>query len=81
MLPLRIPKENAMPPQPTKQNRYRARLREQGLRPVQLWVPDTRRFGFAEECRRQAMLIRNDPHDAEILDQLAAVADTDGWLH
>ena len=27
----------------TKQNRYRARLREQGLRPIQIWVPDTRR--------------------------------------
>lgn len=29
-------------------------LRAAGLRPVQIWVPDTRRPGFAQECRRQA---------------------------
>ncbi|WP_429598651.1 antitoxin MazE family protein [Sphingomonas zeicaulis] len=29
-------------------------LRAAGLRPIQIWVPDTRRPGFAEECRRQA---------------------------
>lgn len=32
-------------------------LRAAGLRPVQLWVPDTRRPGFAEECRRQSALV------------------------
>lgn len=34
--------------------KHRAALRESGLRPVQIWVPDTRRAGFAEECRRQS---------------------------
>src|SRR5208282_1674303 len=34
----------------------RAALRDAGLRPVQIWVPDTRRPGFAEECRRQVRL-------------------------
>ena len=33
-------------------------LRAAGLRPVQIWVPDTRRPGFADECRRQARLER-----------------------
>ena len=32
--------------------RHRDRLRAAGLRPVQIWVPDTTRPGFAEECRR-----------------------------
>lgn len=32
-------------------------LREAGLRPIQIWVPDTRRPGFAEECRRQALVV------------------------
>lgn len=32
-------------------------LRAAGLRPVQVWVPDTRRPGFAEECRRQSLVI------------------------
>ncbi|WP_267358724.1 MULTISPECIES: antitoxin MazE family protein [unclassified Methylobacterium] len=31
-------------------------LRAAGLRPVQIWVPDTSRPGFAEECRRQSLL-------------------------
>ncbi len=31
-------------------------LRAAGLRPVQIWVPDARRPGFAEECRRQSLL-------------------------
>ncbi|HEX4157521.1 MAG TPA: antitoxin MazE family protein [Rhizomicrobium sp.] len=32
-------------------------LRKAGLRPVQIWVPDTRQPGFAEECRRQSRLV------------------------
>lgn len=32
-------------------------LRAAGLRPIQIWVPDTRQPGFAEECRRQARLV------------------------
>lgn len=59
--------------------RHRAALRASGLRPVQIWVPDTRRAGFAEECRRQSLSLLNDTHEREVLDQLAAVADTEGW--
>jgi len=32
-------------------------MRAAGLRPVQIWVPDTRRPDFAAECRRQAALV------------------------
>ena len=35
----------------------RIALRAAGLRPVQIWVPDTRRPGFADECRRQARAV------------------------
>jgi hypothetical protein len=35
----------------------RETLRAAGLRPIQIWVPDTRRPGFAEECRRQSRLV------------------------
>ena len=31
--------------------------RKAGLRPVEFWVPDTRRPGFAEEWRRQSRLV------------------------
>jgi Antitoxin MazE-like len=32
--------------------RRRDKLRGAGLRPVQIWVPDTRAAGFAKECAR-----------------------------
>jgi hypothetical protein len=64
----------------TKQNRYRARLREQGLRPIQIWVPDTRRPGFAEECQRQSRVVSNDPHEKQHLDFAVQAAETiEGW--
>jgi hypothetical protein len=37
--------------------RARAKLRAAGLRPVQIWVPDTRAPGFAAECARQSRLV------------------------
>jgi hypothetical protein len=36
---------------------HRARLREQGLRPVQIWVPDVRAPGFTEEAHRQSRAV------------------------
>jgi len=36
--------------------KHRDALRMAGLRPAQIWVPDTRRPDFAEECRRQCLL-------------------------
>ena len=37
--------------------KHRDALRMAGLRPVQIWVPDTRRPDFAAECRRQSLLV------------------------
>jgi hypothetical protein len=59
--------------------KHREGLRAAGMRPVQIWVPDTRREGFVLECRRQSRLLRGDVHEAETLHWLQAVADTDGW--
>lgn len=59
----------------------RAALRMAGLRPVQIWVPDTRRPDFAVECKRQSKLAAQaDRADVEMLDFMdQALADTDGW--
>ena len=43
---------------------YRQRLRDQGLRPVQIWVPDTRAAGFAAEAHRQSAAVANSKHAA-----------------
>jgi len=59
--------------------RHRDRLRRAGLRPVQIWVPDTRQPGFAEECRRQSLMLRDDPLERETLDWLESTADAEGW--
>ena len=59
----------------------REALRAAGLRPVQIWVPDIRRPGFAAECRRQAALVAaSDRQDADLSDVMdAALADLDDW--
>lgn len=36
---------------------YRRRMRERGLRPLQVWVPDVRTETFAAEAHRQASLV------------------------
>jgi hypothetical protein len=59
--------------------KHRESLRASGLRPVQIWVPDTRREGFAEECRRQSRLVSRDPQEAEVLEWIENVSDTEGW--
>ena len=61
--------------------KHRNALRMAGLRPVQIWVPDTRRSGFAEECRRQSRLAAQaDMADTDMLYFMdEALADVDGW--
>ena len=56
---------------------YRARKQATGLRLIQLWVPDTRSKRFAAECKRQSLLLRNDPAEAETLEFIERVADWD----
>ena len=61
--------------------KHRDSLRMAGLRPVQIWVPDTRRPGFAAECRRQSQIASQaDMADTDMQDFMdAALADIDGW--
>lgn len=48
-------------------SRHRQKLCEAGLRPIQIWVPGTRRPEFQEECRRQSQRLRQDPQEQEVL--------------
>jgi len=61
--------------------KHRDALRIAGLRPVQIWVPDTRRPDFAKECRRQSRLVaQSDMADADVLHLMdESLADVDGW--
>jgi len=61
--------------------KHRDALRMAGLRPVQIWVPDTRRPDFVAECRRQCLVVAQadspDVATQELMD--AALTDVDGW--
>lgn len=54
---------------------HRAQLRAQGLRPIQLWVPDVRSAAFKAEARRQSEIVARDPREAEVMDWIEEVAD------
>lgn len=54
-------------------------LRRAGLRPIQIWVPDTRRPEFADEARRQSASLRNDAQERDWLDWIEQAADTRHW--
>ena len=44
---------------------FRERLRRQGLRPVQFWVPDVRTPAFRAEAQRQAALVAASEQEAD----------------
>lgn len=55
--------------------RHRERLRAQGLRPVQIWVPDVTRPGFSAEAHTQSAAVAASAREAEdqaFVDSLAS---------
>ena len=54
---------------------HRKRLREQGLRPIQIWVPDMRSPAFVTEAHRQSLAVAKSPHSKEEQDFIDAVSD------
>ena len=42
---------------PSRRAPHRAQMRARGLRAIEIWVPDTSAPGFAEEARRQSLLV------------------------
>ena len=54
---------------------HRARLRAEGLRPVQIWVPDVRSPQFAAEAHRQSALVASSTQadqDQEFIEAISA---------
>ena len=59
---------------------YRARLRQQGLRPIQIWVPDVNAPEFAREAHRQSALIaasEQEQSDQAFVDAVSSSWDDD----
>lgn len=61
--------------------KHRQNLRAAGLRPVQIWVPDTRRPDFEQECRRQCRIVAlsdsAEPSLQQFMDE--TLTDVEGW--
>jgi len=65
-------------PSRTKVREHRERLREQGLRPIQIWVPDVRSPSFRAEAHRQSAAIAASAHGVDDQAFVDAVSDWGG---
>jgi hypothetical protein len=54
---------------------HRERLRRQGLRPIQIWVPDVRSPAFCAEAHRQSLAVAQSEHEAGDQAFIDAVSD------
>ena len=54
---------------------HRERLRAQGLRPIQIWVPDMRAPAFRSEAHRQSLAVAQSAHAAEDQSFIDAITD------
>ena len=58
---------------------HRKRLRRQGLRPIQIWVPDVRSRSFKAEAHRQCLAVARSPHANEDQDFIDAISEGSGF--
>ncbi|MCL4782744.1 MAG: DUF3018 family protein [Bryobacterales bacterium] len=61
-----------------KVREHRERLRAQGLRPIQIWVPDVRSSSFREQARRQSRAVAASAYAWEDQAFIDAVSDWAG---
>jgi len=62
-------------PSRDKVRAHRARLRRQGLRPIQIWVPDVRSPEFAAEAHRQSLAVATSAHEEDDQAFIDAISD------
>jgi hypothetical protein len=56
---------------------HRERLRRQGLRPIQIWVPDVRSRSFKAEAHRQSLAVAESSFAQGDQDFIDSVSDLD----
>jgi hypothetical protein len=57
---------------------HRERLRAQGLRPVQVWVPDVRSRTFAAAAHKQSRIVATSRHERADQQFIDAISDDPG---
>lgn len=62
-------------PSRVKVREHRERLRSQGLRPIQIWVPDVRAPSFRSEAHRQSLAVAASANAREDQAFVDAVSD------
>lgn len=67
-------KEN---PGTTRPSKRREARRAATSGPVKLRLPHTSSESFRRKCERESLSLANDPHEAEVLDWIAKVSDSD----
>lgn len=70
MIPVRKLKSSRM-----KVREHRERLRSQGLRPIQIWVPDVRAPSFRSEAHRQSLAVSASAHARDDQAFIDAISD------
>ncbi|MEO3431552.1 antitoxin MazE family protein [Inquilinus sp. CAU 1745] len=70
-----MPPASKPKPSRVKVGEHRARLRAQGLRPIQIWVPDVRAASFKAEAHRQSLAVAKSAGAAEDQAFIDAVSD------
>jgi hypothetical protein len=53
---------------------HREKLRRQGLRPIQIWVPDVRSPEFVAEAHRQSLAVANSAQEKDDQDFIDAIS-------
>jgi hypothetical protein len=57
--------------------RHRQRLREQGLRPIEIWVPDVNSPEFKAEAHRQSLAVAMSPSEEDDQAFVDSISDWD----
>ena len=65
-------------PSRDKVRAHRQRLRQQGLRPIQIWVPDMRSPAFVRQAHRQSLAVAKSSHAKQDQDFINAISDWGG---
>ena len=56
---------------------HRERLRQQGMRPIQIWVPDVTSPAFVKEARRQSRAVARSAQEKDDMNFIESISDWD----
>jgi len=58
----------------SRQRTHRTEMRRQGMRLIEIWVPDVHAPSFADEAHRQSLAAANSPQEKDDQDFVDAVS-------